>query len=69
MTTLETSAAVPRPIDRRLRQAAWLIAPGLAIQAATLGSAHPLAFIAFLFPGGLMVAAGIILFLWAIASA
>jgi hypothetical protein len=68
MTTLEAEAA-PRPIDRRLRRAALLIAPGLAIQAATLGSSHPLAFIAFIFPGGLLVAAGIVVFLWAIASA
>lgn len=68
MTTLENGAA-PRPIDRRLRRAALLIGPGLAIQAATLGSSNPLAFIVFIFPGGLLVAAGIVLFLWAIASA
>ena len=68
MTTLEAETA-PRPIDKRLRRAALLIAPGLAIQAATLGSSHPLAFIVFIFPGGLLVAAGIVLFLWAIASA
>ncbi len=67
MTTAPADAA-PRPIDRRLRRAALLIAPGLAIQAATLGSAHPLAFIVFLFPGGLLVAAGIALFLWAIIA-
>ena len=44
-------------------------APCQFLQAATLGSAHPLAFIVFIFPGGFLVAAGIVLFLWAIASA
>lgn len=67
MTTLE-AGTTPQRIDRRLRRAALLIGPGLAIQAVTLGSSHPLAFIAFLFPGALLVAAGIVLFLWAIVS-
>ena len=55
-------------IARRLRRAALLLGTGLAIEIATLGSAHPLAFIAFVFPGGVLVAAGIGLFLWAIVS-
>ncbi len=67
--TLSATTAEPRPIDRRMRQAAWLIGPGLAIQALTLAWSHPLAFIVFIFPGGFLVAAGIVLFLWAIASA
>ncbi len=66
MTTAEVA---PRKIDRRLRRAAWLIGPGLAIQAATLGSAHPLAFIVFMFPGAFLVGCGVLLFLWSIASA
>ncbi|MEP7010388.1 MAG: hypothetical protein ABJC13_08720 [Acidobacteriota bacterium] len=72
MTALEAGAdpqASDRPTDKRLRRAALLIAPGLAIQALTLSSAHPLAFIVFMFPGGFLVAAGIVMFLWAIASA
>jgi hypothetical protein len=55
-------------LRRRMRLAAWLVSAGLAIEAATLLWSHPTAFIVFLAPGALLVAAGVLLYLWALAS-
>jgi hypothetical protein len=57
--------ADPR-LAKRLRLSGLLIALGLVIEAATLYSGHPLAFIAYLVFGCSLVAAGIVVYLWAI---
>jgi len=61
----DSSALLPR----RLRLAGWLVASGVLIQAATLFSGHPLAFILFVGVGLTLVGAGALLFLWSIATA
>jgi hypothetical protein len=53
---------------RRLRLSGLLVSLGLLIEAATLFWPHPTAFLAFLFLGGVLVAAGVILYLFAIAT-
>jgi hypothetical protein len=45
-------------MEQRLRFAGSLILAGLVIEAATLGWAHPTAFLIFLFAGGLLILAG-----------
>jgi hypothetical protein len=57
--------ADPR-LAKRLRLSGLLIALGLVIEAATLYSGHPLGFIAYLVFGCSLVAAGIVVYLWAI---
>lgn len=59
--------ADPRLV-RRLRLAGLLVSLGLLIEAATLFWPHPTAFLAFLLLGGVLVAAGVILYLFAIAT-
>jgi uncharacterized membrane protein len=53
---------------RRFRLAALLIALGLIVEAVTLSWAHPTAFLVFLLLGGLLVGAGVLLYLLAIVS-
>ena len=62
---IESSA----PLPRRLRLAGWLVGAGVAVQAATLFSGHPLAFILFVGVGLTLVGAGALLFLWSVATA
>jgi hypothetical protein len=50
-------------MERRLRIAALLLLAGLAVELATLFSAHPTAFLVFAGAGGLLLAAGIGLYL------
>lgn len=59
--------ADPR-LARRLRLAGLLIGLGLLIEAATLFWPHPTAFLAFLFLGGSLVTAGVVLYLITIAT-
>ncbi len=59
--------AEPRLV-RRLRLSGLLVSLGLLIEAATLFWAHPTAFLAFLFVGGLLVAAGVVLYLVSIVT-
>ena len=59
--------ADPRLV-RRLRLAGLLVSLGLLIEAATLFWPHPTAFLAFLLLGGLLVAAGVIVYLLSIAT-
>jgi hypothetical protein len=59
--------ADPR-LTRRLRLAGLLLGLGLLIEAATLFWPHPTAFLAFLLAGGLLVAAGTLLYLLSIAG-
>jgi predicted membrane channel-forming protein YqfA (hemolysin III family) len=53
---------------RRLRLAGLLLSLGLLIEAATLFWSHPTAFLVFLLLGGVLVAAGMVLYLVAIAT-
>ena len=55
-------------LHRRLRLAGILVALGLAIEAATMFWRHPTAFLVFLGLGGLLVAAGVLLYLAAIVT-
>lgn len=53
---------------RRARLAAGLVGAGMAIEAASLPWAHPLAFLATTLVGASLVVAGACLYLWAEAS-
>lgn len=59
--------ADPRLV-RRLGLAGLLLSLGLLVEAATLFWPHPTAFLAFLLVGGLLVGAGVLLYLFSIAS-
>lgn len=61
------TGADPR-LARRLKVAGLLVGLGLLIEAATLFWSHPTAFLAFLLLGGVLVAAGVVLYLWMIAT-
>jgi len=56
------------PINARLRLAGSLIALGLLVEALSLLWNHPLSFVAFVSLGGLLVAAGIVLYLFVLVS-
>jgi len=53
---------------RRLRLSGLLVSLGLIVEAVTLFWSHPTAFLAFLLLGGTLVAAGVLLYLFSIAS-
>jgi fucose permease len=53
---------------RRLRRSGILVGLGLLVAAATLFWPHPTAFLVFLGVGGLLVGAGVLLYLFAIAA-
>ena len=55
-------------IERRLRWAGLLIAIGLIVQLTTFIWIHPLAFIAFAVIACPLIGAGVLLFLYALAS-
>jgi hypothetical protein len=55
-------------MDRWLRIAGTLIMFGLLIELVSLSWEHPLAFILFMFAGGLAMALGIIAYLYSIVS-
>ena len=59
--------ADPR-LTRRLRLAGLLLGLGLLIEATTLFWSHPTAFLVFLLLGGALVAAGVLLYLFSIAT-
>lgn len=61
--------APPRPIERRLRRAGVLLLLGLLVEAGTLFALdRPMGFLTFAGAAGLLVLAGIVLYLWAIVS-
>ena len=63
------NAVTVRPIDRRLRLSGMLLMLGLLVEGATLFALdRPVGFLTFAGAGGLLVAAGIALYLWAIVS-
>jgi hypothetical protein len=57
-----------RPVEKRVRFAALLVASGLVLQVASLLKIHPLAFMAFLMVGCPLIAAGIGLYLYTLAG-
>lgn len=60
---------VPDPkLTRRLQVSGLLVGLGLAVEALTMAWSHPTAFLAFLLLGGSLVAAGVLLYLFAIAT-
>jgi len=58
----------PAGLIRRLKLAGLLVALGLIVEAVTLYWSHPTAFLVFLLLGGLLVFAGVLLYLFAIAT-
>jgi len=56
------------PIEHRIRWSGLIIALGLIVQSCTLFWTHPLSFMAFLLIGCPLVAAGILLYLYSLAS-
>jgi uncharacterized membrane protein YczE len=55
-------------LSRRLKLAGILVALGLVVEALTMFWRHPTAFLVFLFLGALLVGAGVLLYLFTIAT-
>ncbi|HWO01747.1 MAG TPA: hypothetical protein VNS63_21005 [Blastocatellia bacterium] len=55
-------------MERRLCIAGMLIGLGLLIELASLLWSHPIAFILFIAAGGLLIAAGILVYLYSLVS-
>jgi hypothetical protein len=55
-------------IDRRIRWSGMLVVTGLVVQMLTLLWTHPLAFMCFILVGCPLVAAGILFYLYSLAS-
>jgi hypothetical protein len=55
-------------LERKLKAAAWLLIGGLLVEAVTIYWAHPTSFLLFIILGGLLVLAGIAVYLFAIVS-
>jgi hypothetical protein len=55
-------------LQRKLKTAAWLLIAGLAVEGITLNWAHPTSFVLFIIVGGVLVFAGIMLYLTAIVT-
>ena len=60
--------SAPPLLLRRLRLAGLLVVLGLVVEAVTLLWSHPTAFLVFLGVGGLLVGAGVLVYLFAIAN-
>jgi hypothetical protein len=56
-------------LQRKLKRAAYLLIFGLAIEGITLHWAHPTSFLLFMSLGGMLVLAGIAIYLIAIVTA
>ncbi len=61
-------ATAAPPLIRRLQLSGLLVTLGLIVEAVTLFWSHPTAFLVFLGLGGLLVAAGVLLYLFSIAT-
>jgi len=55
-------------LARRLRISGLLVSLGLIVEAITMLWSHPTAFLVFLLLGGSLVAAGVLLYLFSIAT-
>jgi hypothetical protein len=56
------------PLARQLQISSALVLGGLTVEAWSLGWPHPTAFIVFMLGGGLLLASGVLLFLWSVVS-
>jgi hypothetical protein len=56
-------------IEKRIRLAGILLMAGLLVELATLRWSHPTAFLFFLLLGGMLMAAGIVVYLLSLVSA
>ena len=56
-------------LQRKLKTAAYLLITGLAVQGITLHWAHPTSFLLFIILGGILIFAGIAIYLIAIVTA
>jgi hypothetical protein len=56
-------------LQRKLKTAAYLLIAGLAIEGISLHWAHPTSFLLFLILGGILILAGIAVYLIAIVTA
>ena len=63
-----TETTVNKLLSRRFRIAGILIILGLVVESLSLLWNHPLSFVAFIGIGGLLLAAGIVLYLWSLTS-
>ena len=59
---------VHTPLEKRIRVAGLLVIAGLVVQLLTMTWAHPLAFMAFLMIGCPLTAAGVVLYLFSLAT-
>ncbi len=55
-------------LSKKLRIAGILIIVGLVVEGLSLLWNHPLSFVAFLGVGGILLAAGMLLYLWSLVS-
>lgn len=55
-------------LERRLRSAGTFVGLGLLVELFSLLWSHPLAFILFVVAGGLLIAAGILVYLYSLVS-
>ena len=62
------NASAPPLLIRRLRLSGLLVTLGLIVEMVTLFWSHPTAFLVFLLLGGLLVGAGVLLYLFAIVT-
>jgi hypothetical protein len=60
--------ATTSTIERRIRWSGMLVVAGLVVQMLTLLWTHPLAFMCFILVGCPLVGAGILLYLYSLAS-
>ena len=56
-------------LQRKLKTAAYLLIAGLAVEAISLNWAHPTSFLLFIIVGGILVVAGIAIYLIALVTA
>jgi hypothetical protein len=57
-----------KPLDKRLQISGTFLIAGLLIEAACLVSAKPIAFVIFVALGGLLLFAGVVIFLLSLVS-
>jgi hypothetical protein len=55
-------------LQRKLKTAAYLLIPGLLVEVITLYWAHPTSFLLFISLGGILILAGIAIYLLAIVT-
>jgi predicted membrane channel-forming protein YqfA (hemolysin III family) len=55
-------------MSKRLRIAGICLISGLGVEALTLLWSHPLAFVSFIAPGGVLILAGVLLYVWALLA-